>query len=65
VSISGFVDTIVVSTLSDVYPITASAVQTAFGGGIHLKGLLQKLQVSNRIQAAVWALNNGYAEAQT
>jgi hypothetical protein len=41
VSISGFVDIIVVSTLSDDYPITAPVIQTAFGGGIRparLKG---------------------------
>ena len=31
---------------------------------VHLKGLLQKVQASNRTQAAVWALNHGYAEAR-
>jgi two-component system, NarL family, nitrate/nitrite response regulator NarL len=29
---------------------------------VHLKGLLQKVQVNNRTQAAVWALNNSFAE---
>jgi two-component system, NarL family, nitrate/nitrite response regulator NarL len=26
---------------------------------VHLKGILRKIRVSNRTQAAVWALNNG------
>jgi two-component system nitrate/nitrite response regulator NarL len=29
---------------------------------VHVKGLLRKVQASNRTQAAVWALNNGYAD---
>jgi two-component system nitrate/nitrite response regulator NarL len=29
---------------------------------VHLKGLLQKVQANNRTQAAVWALNHGFAE---
>ncbi|WP_207485648.1 LuxR C-terminal-related transcriptional regulator [Arenibaculum pallidiluteum] len=29
---------------------------------VHLKGLLRKLGVSNRTQAAIWALNNGFTE---
>jgi two-component system, NarL family, nitrate/nitrite response regulator NarL len=29
---------------------------------VHLKGLLRKVRVSNRTQAAVWATNNGIAE---
>ncbi len=27
---------------------------------VHLKGLLRKISASNRTQAAIWALNNGY-----
>jgi two-component system nitrate/nitrite response regulator NarL len=27
---------------------------------VHIKGLLRKLRVSNRTQAAIWGLNNGY-----
>jgi two-component system nitrate/nitrite response regulator NarL len=29
---------------------------------VHVKGLLRKVQASNRTQAAIWALNNGYAD---
>jgi two-component system, NarL family, nitrate/nitrite response regulator NarL len=29
---------------------------------VHLKALLRKVRVSNRTQAAVWAMNNGFAE---
>jgi two-component system nitrate/nitrite response regulator NarL len=29
---------------------------------VHLKGLLRKLKASNRTQAAIWALENGYGE---
>jgi two-component system nitrate/nitrite response regulator NarL len=32
---------------------------------VHVKGLLRKVQASNRTQAAVWALNNGYADERT
>jgi two-component system nitrate/nitrite response regulator NarL len=28
---------------------------------VHLKGLLRKVQASNRTQAAIWGLNHGYA----
>lgn len=28
---------------------------------VHLKSLLRKISVSNRTQAAIWALNNGYS----
>jgi two-component system nitrate/nitrite response regulator NarL len=31
---------------------------------VHLKGLLRKVQASNRTQAAVWALNHGYADGR-
>ena len=29
---------------------------------VHLKMLLRKLQVQNRTQAAIWALNNGFSQ---
>jgi two-component system nitrate/nitrite response regulator NarL len=29
---------------------------------VHLKGLLRKLKASNRTQAAIWAIENGYGE---
>jgi two-component system nitrate/nitrite response regulator NarL len=29
---------------------------------VHLKGLLRKINATNRTQAAIWALNNGFAE---
>ncbi|WP_207485955.1 LuxR C-terminal-related transcriptional regulator [Arenibaculum pallidiluteum] len=29
---------------------------------VHLKSLLRKISASNRTQAAIWALNNGFAE---
>ena len=29
---------------------------------VHLKGVLRKVQATNRTQAAIWALNNGFAE---
>lgn len=31
---------------------------------IHLKSLLRKIEVSNRTQAALWGLNNGFADAE-
>ncbi|WP_335645188.1 response regulator transcription factor [Azospirillum humicireducens] len=31
---------------------------------IHLKSLLRKIDVSNRTQAALWGLNNGFADAE-
>lgn len=31
---------------------------------IHLKSLLRKIEVSNRTQAALWGLNNGFAHAE-
>ncbi|HSK41020.1 MAG TPA: LuxR C-terminal-related transcriptional regulator, partial [Arenibaculum sp.] len=29
---------------------------------VHLKSLLRKISASNRTQAAIWALNNGFGE---
>ena len=29
---------------------------------VHLKSIMKKLGVSNRTQAAIWAINNGMAE---
>jgi DNA-binding NarL/FixJ family response regulator len=31
---------------------------------VHLKGLLRKISVANRTQAAIWARNNGIGEAE-
>ncbi len=28
---------------------------------VHMKGLLRKISATNRTQAAIWALNNGFA----
>jgi two-component system nitrate/nitrite response regulator NarL len=32
---------------------------------VHLKGLLRKLKARNRTQAAIWAMENGYAIPST
>ena len=32
---------------------------------VHLKGLLRKLKARNRTQAAIWAIENGYATSST
>jgi two-component system, NarL family, nitrate/nitrite response regulator NarL len=31
---------------------------------VHLKAVLRKIQASNRTQAAIWAINNGFQSDQ-
>jgi two-component system nitrate/nitrite response regulator NarL len=31
---------------------------------VHVKGILRKIRVANRTQAAIWALESGYSAAE-